>query len=369
MQLLVQPGDGVAPLVKGINEAQISVDILIFRFDRGEIEAALFSALKRGVAVRALIAHTNRGGESRLRALEMRLLGAGVTVMRTDSDLIRYHGKMMIIDGRDLYLMAFNFTRLDIESSRSFAVITSEKAVVQEAIRLFEADSRRLSYTPEVDHFVVSPANSRKQLTDFIKGAEKQLWVYDPAVTDPSIVRLLEERHKAGVEIRLLGKLSKKIATHFEVHPLFMRLHTRMMIRDEQDIFLGSQSLRTAELDQRREIGLIFRDSKIASRVAEIFQGDWLKSLSDKVRVEDDPEEGGDAQAVDDAAKKVAKSVVRSMPAVTPMVEVVMREMIGNRTEVDVDTEGLETTVRDAVKSAVKEAVALAVEHAAADAK
>ena len=60
----------------------------------------------------------------------MRLLGAGVTVARTADDLVRYHGKMMIVDARELYLMAFNLTNLDIERSRSFAVITEDKEIV-----------------------------------------------------------------------------------------------------------------------------------------------------------------------------------------------------------------------------------------------
>jgi cardiolipin synthase len=86
---LVQPGDGIMPLVKGINSAKKSVEILIFRFDRTEIERALANAVSRGVVVHALIAFTNRGGEKNLRALEMRLLAAGVTVARTADDLVR----------------------------------------------------------------------------------------------------------------------------------------------------------------------------------------------------------------------------------------------------------------------------------------
>ena len=42
-----------------------------------EIERELEAAVRRGVKVRALIAHTNRGGENRLRKLEQRLLAAG----------------------------------------------------------------------------------------------------------------------------------------------------------------------------------------------------------------------------------------------------------------------------------------------------
>ena len=78
MKLLIQPGDGVAPLVEAINAAKSRVEIAIFRFDRGEIEKALANAASRGVFVHALIAYTNRGGERNLRKLEMRLLEAGL---------------------------------------------------------------------------------------------------------------------------------------------------------------------------------------------------------------------------------------------------------------------------------------------------
>ena len=110
VKVLVQPGDSVAPLVQAINNAKSRVEIAIFRFDRKEIEVALGNAVARGVFVHALIAYTNRGGEKNLRKLEMRLLAEGVTVARTANDLARYHGKMMIIDRRELYLLAFNFT-------------------------------------------------------------------------------------------------------------------------------------------------------------------------------------------------------------------------------------------------------------------
>ena len=98
MKLIIQPDDGVTPLVQAVKNAKKTIDIVIFRFDRLELEKALEAAVARGVVVRALIAHTNRGGEKMLRKLELRLLDAGVTVARTADDLPRYHGKMMIVD-------------------------------------------------------------------------------------------------------------------------------------------------------------------------------------------------------------------------------------------------------------------------------
>ena len=98
MQLIIQPDAGLTPLLTAIRGAKKTIDLVIFRFNRTELERALAAAVARGVVVRALIAHTNQGGEKALRKLEMRLLEAGVTVARTADDLPRYHGKKTIID-------------------------------------------------------------------------------------------------------------------------------------------------------------------------------------------------------------------------------------------------------------------------------
>jgi hypothetical protein len=76
-----------SPSLAGIERAKTTLDIAIFRFDLKPVEKAIEAAVKRGVAVRALIAHTNSGGEKRLRQLELRMLDAGVTVTRTADDL------------------------------------------------------------------------------------------------------------------------------------------------------------------------------------------------------------------------------------------------------------------------------------------
>ena len=96
MKLIVQPEAGIAPIVNAIKQAKRSINVLIFRLDRAEIAHALEAAVSRGVRVRVLTAHANRGGTKSLRKLEMQLLAAGITVSRTADDLVRYHGKMMI---------------------------------------------------------------------------------------------------------------------------------------------------------------------------------------------------------------------------------------------------------------------------------
>lgn len=357
MKVFVQPGEGVTPLIRAIQRARKSIDILIFRFDRADIEKALLSAVSRGVEVRALIAYTNRGGEKHLRELEMRLLAEGVTVARTADDLARYHGKMMIVDRAELYLLAFNFISLDIEHSRSFGAVTRDPAMVREAVKLFEADSRRQTYSAGSTNFIVSPVNARRELETFIKKAKKELLIYDPHVSDPGMIHLLEERAEAGVSIRIIGRLLRK-SPRLGVHKLSsMRLHTRVICRDSQWVFLGSQSLRTAELDARREVGAMFKSPQAVKLIASVFEKDWSDAEKAKAEI------AAETPPAAKVAKKVAKAVTKALPPVGPTLEIAVREVVGREIEIPLNGDELEATVRDAVVQAVKEVVRDAVQE------
>jgi phosphatidylserine/phosphatidylglycerophosphate/cardiolipin synthase-like enzyme len=342
--LLIQPGDGINPLLKAIKKAKKSVEIVIFRFDRAEIERALVDAVERGVFVHALIAFTNRGGEKNLRKLETHFLAKGITVARTAGDLVRYHGKMMVVDRRELHLLSFNFTHLDIDHSRSFALITRNRKLVDEAVCLFEADSKRQSYAPGNRRFLVSPLNARRELMAFIKGAKKQLLIYDPKISDRSFIRLLQQKRDSGVEVRVIGKA---VARGLDVRELGrMRLHTRTILRDGASAFIGSQSLRQLELDARREIGLIFRDAKTLKSLKRQFEEDWKSSEA----------KATDARVpLDKAAKKLAKMVAKKLP-VEPVVEQVVK-VVKKKVGKQAAPKKLEATVREAVKTAVGETV------------
>src|SRR6476659_748292 len=199
LKLIIEPADGVAPLLALIKSATRSVEIAVFRFDRKDVETALKAAAARGVRVTALIAFANRGGAKRLRKLELRFLDAGIIVARTSDDLIRYHGKYMVIDRRVLYVLSFNLTHLDIDHSRGFGIVSTRANWVNEAARLFRADCTRSKYRPKTDTFVVSPANSRTALETFVKRDKKQLLIYDPKISDKAMLRALQARAKAGV--------------------------------------------------------------------------------------------------------------------------------------------------------------------------
>jgi phosphatidylserine/phosphatidylglycerophosphate/cardiolipin synthase-like enzyme len=281
MKLIVQPEAGMAPILTAIKQARKTIDVLIFRLDRAEIARALEAAVARGVNVRALTAHTNRGGDKSLRRLELHLLDGGVTVSRTADDLVRYHGKFMIVDSRMLHVYGFNFTGQDIGKSRSFGIVTRNRKLVQEAAKLFEADFNRQAYVPSHQRLVVSPENARERLARFLAGARRQLLIYDPKVSDDAMLEIVTERMAAGVDVKIIGKVEDKWKIPAEKYS-GRRLHVRAIIRDGRRAFVGSQSLRKVELEKRREVGIIVDDEKTVRRMMSVFEQDWAGTPNGK---------------------------------------------------------------------------------------
>jgi phosphatidylserine/phosphatidylglycerophosphate/cardiolipin synthase-like enzyme len=353
VKLLIQPGDGIQRLIKGIRKAKDRIEIMIFRFDRAEMEHALIEAVERGVFVHALIAFTNRGGEENLRKLEKHFLAKGITVARTAGDLVRYHGKMMIVDRKELYLNGFNFTYLDSDHSRSFGLITRNPKLVAEAGKLFEADTKRQVYSPGNSKFLVSPVNARKELAQFIKGAKKELLIYDPKISDRAMLRLLEDKRKRGVEVRIIGCVSRDRLPARELKRI--RLHTRTIVRDRTQAFLGSQSLRQLELDARREIGVVFRDSAALKNIIRTFEEDWAASES---KAEEEQPAGDKTGKV---AKKIAQAVTKKV-ALNPVAKKVVRTIRGKA-----NGDG-HKDLRDSVKEILKDVVEETAQHAAEEA-
>ena len=79
------------------------------------------------------------------------------------------------------------------------------------------------------------------------------------------MIKLLKERVAKGVKVRVLGDMKGK-DPGIEERRLAMRLHVRAIVRDGKRAFVGSQSLRKDELENRREVGLIINNPAVAKK-------------------------------------------------------------------------------------------------------
>ena len=191
MKLLIQPGAGSTALVEAMNSAVKSIEIVIFRFDRREIEAALKAAAARGVFVHALVTYRNRGGEKNLRKLEMRLLEAsdcGAHAGRSP----RYRGKFMSVDRQELFLWHSTspvLTLITAGASRWYLRILHWS----EAGRLFEADCTRRPFTSQTD-FGGEPCQRSDDWPISLKSPPR-IGDLRPKISDPQMIRLLKQQN------------------------------------------------------------------------------------------------------------------------------------------------------------------------------
>ena len=104
------------------------------------------------------------------------------------------------------------------------------------------------------------------------------------------MIKLLKERAAKGVNVRVIGGF-KGPDGDVMVRPLKgLRLHVRAIIRDGTRAFVGSQSLRKAELDSRREVGLLISNPTVTRQIMQVFEADWDEALTPKAAKEEKKE-------------------------------------------------------------------------------
>jgi hypothetical protein len=107
-----------------------------------------------------------------------------------------------------------------------------------------------------------------------------------------------------------------------------MRLHTRMIIRDGRQAFVGSQSLRQPELYLRREIGIIVRDSKVVNALLAYFEKDWVSTGFDEVR---DAVKADAAAAQPETTAEATRALAKEMPPLKTTVKKAIKHPRANR--------------------------------------
>jgi hypothetical protein len=161
------------------------------------------------------------------------------------------------------------------------------------------------------------------------------------------------------VEIRVIGKVTGHPS--FSAQKLRGRLHTRTIICDGCEAFIGSQSLRPAELDSRRELGLIIRDAAVVKKLKETFESDWVPSAD---RAKSSRPAAG---ATEKQTEKTVQALERELKPLMTTVKQRVRKAVAKAGLEILDDKGLKNTVKRVVKKAVKDAVKDAVREAKAE--
>ena len=145
------------------------------------------------------------------------------------------------------------------------------------------------------------------------------------------------------------------------------RLHTRVIIRDRKQAFLGSQSLRAAELDSRRELGLIIHDAKTVKSTDRDLRG---RLDQQETKKEDGADRRTRTQAADKPAvsekeaEKAVQVLTKELDPLAVSVKKAVMTAVANSGEDILHDKDVKHTMKQVVKKAAKEAVKEAVQEA-----
>ena len=285
--LFAQPDTGYKKIEEFINNAQHSVDLVIYELDDRAIEQALVNAQKRGVLVRVILENVNTFGKHPNQSAYDFLKNNQVPIKWAPEYFTLTHQKTLIVDNQFAVVMTFNLVSRYYDSSRDFAIIDSEAKDITAIKKAFESDwnGQRIPAT-QGNNLVWSPGAS-EVLLELINSATTSLDIYSLLMSEPRITDALKKASQRGILVRVimtyatswkdaLSELSDAgviVKTYASSADKF--IHAKVIIADSAKVFVGSQNFSTQSLEGNRELGVLISREDIISSLESTFISDW----------------------------------------------------------------------------------------------
>ncbi len=294
--LIVQPDDGVGPVVDLISRARHSLLIKQFTFTEPRILAAVIERHRAGVAVRVMLNPKRSSGSRANDATFADLEAAGVAVRWASPHFAVTHEKSIVVDGATALIATFNLCEKYFTQTRDYGVIIEDAGQVAEVVRGFDADWEQRHWHPADDSGLLwSNHNARELMVEFIDRAEESLDVQHPKFVDATVTERIAAAARRGVRVRVLcgGKhgisewdildtFSSLRLLHYlgvRVHKQKnLRLHAKLLLADARHALVGSMNIDRSAFDLRRELGATITDPTVVEQLGIVFEDDWEHS-------------------------------------------------------------------------------------------
>ena len=292
IKLFIEPEAGESVILDAINAAHRSTWLEMYLLTDTGIIQALENAAHRKVDVRVMLEPAPYGGGSAQDTLDELKL-AGIMVKTTSPSYTLTHEKGMVIDGNTAFIMSCNFTYSALNgTNREYGVVDTRAQDVQGVTDIFNADWNRTLPHINSASLVISPTNSRTDLTTLIQSAQKTLILEEEEMMDESIQQALVNaaHHDVSVEVILptpypgesdnnsdgIAVLKKGGVQVREDPQLY--IHAKMIVADGVQAFVGSENISAPSLDGNRELGILLTDKGMLATLQKTFGQDWLVS-------------------------------------------------------------------------------------------
>ncbi len=292
LKLFVEPDAGESIFLDSINTAHRSIWLETYLLTDTSILQALENAAHRKLDVRVMLEPTPYGGGTSQDVLDELKL-AGILVKDTSPDFTLTHEKGMVVDGNTAFIMSCNFTYSALNgTNREYGVIDTLAQDVQGVTDIFNADWNRTLAHITNSSLVISPTNSRSDLTALINGAKKTLILEEEEMLDENIENALVAASHRGVKVQVIlptpypnesddnaQGITKLKAGGVQVREdPELYIHAKMIVADSTQGFVGSENISAPSLDGNRELGILLTNDSMLTTLQKTFEQDWKVS-------------------------------------------------------------------------------------------
>ena len=204
-QLIVEPDQGVDPVLELIGSAQKSLRTAQFTLDDPRFIDAILAARRRGVELAVMLNPHKSSGERGNDETFERLKRAKIPVEWTNPRFAVTHQKSMLIDDQVGLIASFNLSAKYFGETRDHGIVTRDPAQIAIMREAFTADWKRAHFAPPDDSDLIwSPDNSRRRIAEFIDSAKRKLDIQHPKFVDGVIIDRIAAAVARGVHVRVL---------------------------------------------------------------------------------------------------------------------------------------------------------------------
>ncbi len=208
----------------------------------------------------------------------------------TYADNTRYsftHAKMWIID--DGWCVATgNWSYSTFTKNRDFIYCGKDTSLMKNFEEVFLSDFRHVSpyFSWWIDpRLWLSPDNMRSWIWDTIEKTKKNIYIYNQTISDKEILSMLEKKSHAGIDVRICQAVTQdsesaqqKFWGNYTFKMAWLKkpyLHAKLILRDDEEIFLGSVNFTSNALDNNREFAIsLWKNRLLYSQLKNLYFAD-----------------------------------------------------------------------------------------------
>lgn len=245
----------------------------------------LINIAKNGVKIKVILEEAPYLSEAQNFDIRDMLRKYGIDVRWAKEDFFLTHAKYIVIDGTSAIVLTGNFTYSSFSKNREFGLITYNTENAKVLRDLFYADFERLQFQNTNPNVLVSPIDSRTKVENALKSAKKSVKIWEQSISDPAIVKILQDLKKQGVDVKILMPVSYASSTKEYLGDSVLALpnpyiHAKTFIVDDSFAYIGSNNFTTPSFDNEREVALFTYDSEVINELKMIWDWDLSHSYS-----------------------------------------------------------------------------------------